>query len=296
MIDGKDIFKTAMSEAARAARRSRSTSPRTGTCTTAPRVRCTAARTRRARSPTPSGGRADDEDAMQTKTTRLMARTLLFGVLAASATAASARTAGAAPPITATSAELKKDIAQARAHDPESFVAVRSIVTHASLMDAKAQGRKAPVALYLSKLGPKALMPMIDMMSDGTVHPAARRDVVEALGLLEVSARAAGSRRCARRRRRRHDAHRRRSARAPRDRRRGDTPRVGAQRTRPARGRRRSSPGFGECRRVRVANLLAQRAEGPLDAAGTRAVARSLGRVGNAWAWKTSSRRSKRPR
>ncbi|MBX3215800.1 MAG: HEAT repeat domain-containing protein [Labilithrix sp.] len=193
-------------------------------------------------------------------------------------------------------AELSAQIAKARTVDPRAFVSVNGIVSHAPEADARARGRKAPVALYLAKLGPSALMPMLELLAVDAPRgipaesaPGLRRDLIEAVGLLkdaralpvlyailddttedaatvrtvteavarmgtdEAAARIVGALDASK------DADRTRSILA----------------------------GMGECRRLRVADALASRLRSTTDEATARAAARSLGRAGNAWAWKT---------
>ncbi|MBX3263349.1 MAG: HEAT repeat domain-containing protein [Labilithrix sp.] len=240
------------------------------------------------------------------RTTPMNKRRLAFGLslglavlggAAAPAEAAAAPMSPAAFRMPAKSfAELSAEIAKARAIDPRAFVAVNGIVSHAPEADARARGRKAPVALYLAKLGPSALMPMLEMLAVDAPRgipaesaPGLRRDLIEAVGLLkdaralpvlyailedttedaatvrtvteaiarvgtdEAAARVLGALDASR------DEERTRSILA----------------------------GMGECRRLRVAEALAARLRSTGDEATARAAARSLGRAGNAWAWKT---------
>ncbi|MDF2696908.1 MAG: hypothetical protein K0S65_5291, partial [Labilithrix sp.] len=131
-----------------------------------------------------------------------MKQVLSFGLflLCAAATAPDAHAAPAAALVPATAARitptalanLKIEVAKARAIDPRAFVAVNAVVSHAADADVKARGRKAPVALYLAKLGPSALMPMLEMLAldaprgvPSTSAAPLRRDLIEAVGLLK---------------------------------------------------------------------------------------------------------------
>lgn len=201
-------------------------------------------------------------------------------------------------------AELKVEIAKARSIDPRAFVAVNGIVSHAADADARARGRKAPVALYLAKLGPSALMPMLEMLAIDAPRgvPTAsaagvRRDLIEAVGLLkdaralpvlftileddtedaattrtvtEAVARI-GTEEAATRLLRALDVS-------------------SAQRTHAI------IAGMGDCRRLRVTEALASRLRTTNDDAIARAAARSLGRAGNAWAWQTLADRGEEAR
>jgi hypothetical protein len=53
---------------------------------------------------------------------------------------------------------------------------------------------------------------------------------------------------------------------------------------------------MGECRRSRVTTALAERLRTTSDEATARIAARSLGRAGNAWAWRTLGDRSEEAR
>jgi hypothetical protein len=53
---------------------------------------------------------------------------------------------------------------------------------------------------------------------------------------------------------------------------------------------------MGDCRRIRVTEAIAARLRTTNDDATARAAARSLGRAGNAWAWKTIADRSEESR
>ncbi len=213
-------------------------------------------------------------------------RHALFAATVFASIAMATGSANAAPaPLAATTV---RDIAVARTNDPNSFLAVRSIISQARELDAKARGGKAPVASYLAKLGSKAVLPMIEMMNDGTAAPA-RRDVIEALGLLrdpralpllENVLDEEGD-----------DATTRAAAEA--------VARYGNDeamtRIEGALARSKSASrtnailaGIGECRRVRMANVLARHA----TKGDAKVVARSFGRIGNAWAWKTVADKS----
>lgn len=201
-------------------------------------------------------------------------------------------------------AELRKDVAQARAVDPRAFAAVSGIVSHAHEADARARGRKAPVALYLAKLGPSALMPMLEMLAidpprgvPATSAAGVRRDLIEGVGLLKdpralpvlttILDDAT------------EDAETTRTASEA-------VARIGTEEAATrilsaldaSSGERTRAilAGMGDCRRLRVTEALASRLRATNDDAVARAAARSLGRAGNAWAWKTLADRSEEAR
>lgn len=193
-------------------------------------------------------------------------------------------------------ANLRRDVARARTADPRAFAMVSNIVSLAPEADARARAHKAPIALYLAKLGPGAVMPALEMLAfdfpRDVPAPVLRRDLIEAVGLL-------------------HDARGLDVLSAiladP-----GEEPettrtvteaiaRIGTDDagTRilaalaSAEGERARAilGGMGECRQLRVAEALANRLRTTTDEQTARVAARSLGRAGNAWAWKTMADR-----
>jgi HEAT repeat protein len=237
---------------------------------------------------------------------------LALGLAALAATTTVTGNVAAAPPKTTAAlrmpakslAELKIEIARARSIDPRSFVAVNGIISSAADADARARGRKAPIALYLAKLGPSALMPMLEMLAidaprgvPATSAPGVRRDLIEAVGLLR-DARALPTL-FAILDDTTEDAATTRTV----------TEAVARIGTEEAASRLLSAldassddrtraiiAGMGDCRRLRVTEALASRLGATHDDAVARAAARSLGRAGNAWAWKTLTDRSEEAR
>ena len=237
---------------------------------------------------------------------------LVAGLVALSAsTTATSSAQPAAPRVAviqrlpqATAAELRRDVEQARDVDVRPFLVTRGIVERAPVADAAARNRKAPVALQLAKLGPPAVLPLLEMLAEGPPKLvrvagvsesesalAARRDIIEAVGLLrqpralpvlaailddltedvdttttaaEAIARI-GTDESASRLLRALDGA-------------GDPVRV-----------RAILAGMGECRRLRIVDAIATRLRTTTDDATARVAARSLGRAGNAWAWKTAA-------
>lgn len=241
---------------------------------------------------------------------------LSLGTLLVGAVATFSASAGAAPtpaavqahgfrmPAKPISAEVQKDVAKARAVDPRAFVAVNGIISHAAEADARARGRKAPIALYLAKLGPSALMPMLEMLAvdpprglPAASAPGVRRDLIEAVGLLKdpralpVLASILEDTT--------EDADTTRTVAEA-------VARIGTEDAAnhllaalgASRGDRTRAllSGMGDCRRLRVTEALASHMRSTNDDSVARAVARSLGRAGNAWAWKTLADRSEETR
>jgi HEAT repeat protein len=201
-------------------------------------------------------------------------------------------------------ADLRNDVARARTIDPRSFITVSGIVTHAPEANARARGRKAPVALYLAKLGPSALMPMLEMLAIDAPHgipeesaTAVRRDLIEAVGLLKdvralpvLSAILTDTSEDTETTRTVTEAVARIGTEE------AATHILGALAASNGERARAIVAGMGECRRLRVAEALATQLRETHDDATARAAARSLGRSGNAWAWKTLSDRGEESR
>lgn len=200
-----------------------------------------------------------------------------------------------------TRSELRTNIDKARVSDPSAFKDVREIVAHAREADKRARGRKAPIALHLAGLGTKALMPLLELVAfDATPlapnesaadRASVQRDIVEAIGLLK-DARAmpvlvavlakegdfATTRTAA-------EA----VARLDSD----DAANTLVATLGKATGERATAilAGMGACHRAVIARTLADRLASRPDDATAKHVVKSLGQVGNAWAWKTLSER-----
>lgn len=224
-------------------------------------------------------------------------------VLALVLLAAGATAADAADP----KATLRADVARARALDASAFVNVSAIVGGASSAHAAARGHRAPIARVLAKLGTAATLPMLELVAEGApkgvpaaMAPVVRRDLIEALGLvgLQGDVRALpvlvpllsepGE-----------DAESTRTT-AEAVARIG-TPEaasalVGALAGATPDRARALVAGMGECRRIVVTEAIARRLAGSPPDAMARAAARSLGRAGNAWAWKALADRSEETR
>lgn len=203
--------------------------------------------------------------------------------------------AQAMSPLTpAADASLRQSIAQARKTDATPFANVSDIVTKAAERHAAARGRHAPVAQSLARLGAPAVLPILELLAVDKSN-VARRDLIEATGLL-ADARAlpvlnaivgdAGE-----------DAETTRTSAEA-------IARIGTMEAattlvstlNAAHGDRERAlvAGMGECRRGSVTDALATRARSS-DAALSATAARSLGRAGNAWAWKTLSDHTEEP-
>lgn len=241
-------------------------------------------------------------------------RALVGLLVVAAASTATARSDAAHPPNAASSAAprevfrtvkhrmtpalvvgLQQDVKRARALDARSFVAVTGIVSNVSELNARARGRKAPIALHLSRLGTNALMPVLEMLAldppRGVPEAAAagvRRDLIETAGLLkdaralpvltsilgDVTEDYATTRTVTE-----------------------AVARIGTQEAanhilealEASTGDRKRAilAGMGECRHLRVTEALAAHLRSTNDEATARDLARALGRAGNSWAWQT---------
>lgn len=218
-----------------------------------------------------------------TRTSSLFAATLLAALLAA--------------PVA--KADLAADVAEARARVPQVFRAVNDVVTHAEELDARSRAPGLPLTPRLRALGPNALFPMLEVLERGLppMAPSAR-DALR-VGLLE----AVGSIRDARAvpvlerelARATTPSHVRGAATALA--RIGTDPaltvlaraELAAKKSDPER-QRLILEGLHDCRREAAAKLLASRLAEPGVGDGlARVLVRSLGGVGNAWAWRASS-------
>lgn len=202
---------------------------------------------------------------------------------------------------TAARTSLVADIAKARKATPEAFVALDKVAAQLADLDAKKRGRMAPVTPILKRLGAKALLPMLERAAiqsnargdlNDTAWKTWRVSLVEATGmlrdqrsmplftavlqgddldydLLKVTAESMG--------------------------RLGDDSAAQQLITLAKQAGPRQKPvlaGMGECRRLSVAQTLAEASRnsfGALDEETARLVAKSLGQVGSAWAWKLAS-------
>jgi HEAT repeat protein len=198
--------------------------------------------------------------------------------------------------------ELKASIDRARATDAASFATVRDALASARASDAKARGRKAPVALRLSTLGGRALLPLLDRLvfdaspfspsESASEHAAVVRDVIEAVGLLkDARALPVLAQLVAR------DADFATSRTAAEALGRLDRPEAASALVAALAGakgehERGLLAGMGACHDARVAKALADRLAAHPDAETAALLVQSLDSVGNAWAWKTLASRA----
>lgn len=191
---------------------------------------------------------------------------------------------------------LIAQIASARREDPEAFTLVPQLRHRLPALDAKKRGPRVPVSALLKPLGPRALFPMLEALAveappQGELTPSAwlamRVGLIEAVGvlrdgraapvlaaildapaqesdILRAAAEALG--------RLGDDAAASRLAALAR----GDDARRGPV-----------LAGMGGCRRLLCAQALAAALQPHPEPALAKAVVRSLGEIGAAWAWRT---------
>lgn len=197
------------------------------------------------------------------------------------------------------SSSLRAEIGRGRAANADSFHAVNDLVARSNSIDARARGGKATLSHALAKIGPTAVMPMIELLAfDAPVGvpaehtPAVQRDLVEALGLLrdvrampvltkmlDRDADFATTRTVA-------------EAIARMDSEEASQKLVSALASSSGERARAILAGMGMCHKKAVTTTLAARLAARPDDATAILVAKSLGHAGNAWGWKTLADRA----
>ncbi len=193
--------------------------------------------------------------------------------------------------------KLRAEIEAARREVPELYKQTYAVAARANELDGASRVKGAPFTLQFKALGPRALHPMLEMLAFDAHAPkdltetaarALRLGLVEAVGIVRdgravpvLSALVATGER--------DDAIVRSAAEA--------LGRIGTDEALDvARGALAKAPtgsereravleGFGAFKRLAAAKLLAARLAQKPDDATARVLARSLGGVGNAWAW-----------
>jgi hypothetical protein len=226
----------------------------------------------------------------------------------APASAASVGLAVDASELPATSrSSLKADIEQARIETPDLFRQVHDVARRAGELDAAARRPGMPLTMHFKVLGPRALMPMLEMLAfeghapsdlTATAHAALRVGLVEAVGIVRDARAVPVLARIALRER---DVDMTRAS-ADALGRLGTneaftalvTALESAESGATGGGERVLAllAGVGSSRRVDGVKLLTKRLDARPDAVTAKAIARSLGTAGNAWAWKTLASRT----
>lgn len=201
-------------------------------------------------------------------------------------------------------ASLKTDIEKARIETPDLFRQVYDVAKRAGELDAGSRRPGAPLTMHFKVLGPRALMPMLELLVfEGhapadlthTARAALRVGLLEAVGIIRDARAVPVLARVALRER---DVD---TTRASADAlgRIGTDEAYGALVTAlesadAAAGERVHAllAGIGSSRRVDGATLIAKRLDAHPDAATAKAAAKALGTAGNAWAWKTLASRA----
>ncbi|HVH41624.1 MAG TPA: HEAT repeat domain-containing protein [Labilithrix sp.] len=201
-----------------------------------------------------------------------------------------------------TRAELRAEIDKARAETPELFKTVENIAARAKELDASARAPGIPLTMHFKPLGQRAFYPLLDtLVFDAhakdlppSAAAALRLGLIEAVGairdaraipvlakILEV----AGDDQTAR-------AAAEGLARIGTDSALDILTSAATKAKTPERGNDRERAilaGMHDARRERAARFLAKRLQEKPDDETARVLAKSLGGVGNAWAWKTLS-------
>lgn len=225
---------------------------------------------------------------------------LMFSLHTSDASAAGVALDGAALPAAART-ELTKEIARANADVPELVKQVRDVAARARDLDQASRLQGAPLTMHFKAFGPRAFGPMVDLLAfdphaakdlSGTPAIALRLGLIEAIGIIRdaraipvfahlLDARSSD-----------FDTQRAAAeglARLGTD----DALAVITKSFASARGTDRERAilsGLHDARREAAAKLLAAKLDAPdTDEAAAKIAAKSLGGVGNAWAWKTVS-------
>lgn len=200
---------------------------------------------------------------------------------------------------------LKADIEKARIETPELFRQVYDIAKRAGELDAGSRRPGTPLTMHFKVLGPRALMPMLEVLAfdahaQGDLTPTARAalrvGLLEAVGIIRDVRAVPVLARVALRDRDTDTTHAAADA----------LGRIGTDDAFAALvtaldaadadggGERMHAllAGVGSSRRVDGATLLAKRLDAHPDAITAKAAAKALGVAGNAWAWKTLASRT----
>jgi hypothetical protein len=210
---------------------------------------------------------------------------------------------------------LKIDIDKARIETPDLFRQVQDVASRAAELDAGSRRPGVPLTMHFKVLGPRALMPMLELLAfDGhtstdltpMARAALRVGLVEAVGIIRDARAVPVLSRIALRER---DVDMTRAS-ADALGRIGTNDAYDALLAALASAESHSSAststgsservqallaGVGSSRRVDGATLLAKRLDHESsrpDAATAKAIAKALGTAGNAWAWKTLANRA----
>jgi hypothetical protein len=193
-------------------------------------------------------------------------------------------------------ARLESDVRRARAERPQAFLELRELYKRLPELDRRKRGRLAPVAQLLAGLGHGALLPMLEMLA---LDAPARADLTDSawralrVGLIDATGRL-------------RDARARPIFEAILDGSESDElvvstaaealGRLGDDAAAkklvllagtPGPKQKAVLGGMGDCRRLSIASALADELARTKSAETAEIVVRSLGRVGNAWAWRT---------
>lgn len=196
-------------------------------------------------------------------------------------------------------ADLTKEIARANAEVPDLVRQVRDVAAHARDLDQGSRLPGAPLTMHFKALGPRAFGPMVELLAfdahaakdlSGTAAAALRLGLIEALGIIRDARSIPVFAHLLDARTSDFDTQRAAAeglARVGTD----DAIAVLTKAASASRGTDRERAilsGLHDARREAAAKLLVATLEAPnTDEATAKIAAKSLGGVGNAWAWKT---------
>jgi hypothetical protein len=223
---------------------------------------------------------------------------LLLSFSATDASAAGVALDANALPATART-ELAKEIARANAEVPDLVKQVRDVAAHARDLDKDSRLPGAPLTMHFKALGPRAFGPMVELLAfdahsakdlSGTAAAALRLGLIEAIGIVRDARAIPLFAHVLEARGSDFDTQRAAAeglARIGTD----DALSVLSKAFASARGTDRERAvlsGLHDARREAAAKLLVSRLDASdTDEATAKVAAKSLGGVGNAWAWKT---------
>lgn len=223
---------------------------------------------------------------------------LLIASSATSASAAGVALDASALPAAART-ELSKEIARANAEVPALVKQVRDVAAHARDLDSASRLPGAPLTMHFKALGPRAFGPMVELLAfdaqtakdlSGTAAVALRLGLIEALGIIRDARTVPVFAQLLDARGSDFDTQRAAAEGLARI---GSDDAISALETSFASGRgadheRAILSGLHDARREAAAKLLAAKLDAAdTDEATAKIAAKSLGGVGNAWAWKT---------
>ena len=197
---------------------------------------------------------------------------------------------------------LRAEVARARRETPQAFAALEEAIGRVEVLDSRKRGTLASVSPLFTQLGPQALWPMVERIAfDASLAQPARASAQLALkvGLVEAAGALKDPRLLPLWKDLLEGAEERRPVRrvAAVALAKLDSPEaaqllLALSRQEGARGALVRAA-MGQCRRLVIAQALAEALDARPDPVEARRLAQALGDVGSAWAWKTSQARAR---